>query len=103
MQLGGHHCNERISSYLGRAVHIESHHLSEDMDPVSREDCAKIQGELNVKLAEMHQDVKWIKSSLQNGESWMTKHEDEHKTLTMKLIGAVVILTGAVAAFFGAR
>jgi len=51
----------------------------------------------------MHTDVKWIKSSLQNGNDWMTKHEDEHKTLTMKLLGAVTILTAAVAAFFGAR
>lgn len=49
----------------------------------------------------MHTDVKWIKSSLQNGESWMTKHEDEHKGLVMKLIAAVTVLTAGVAAFFG--
>ena len=68
---------------------------------ISREECLQRHNDLNVKLAEMHQDVKWIKSSLQNGESWMTKHEDEHKALTMKLLGAVTILTAAIAAFFG--
>ena len=68
---------------------------------ISREECLQRHNDLNVKLAEMHTDVKWIKSSLQNGNVWMTKHEDEHKGLVMKLIAAIVVLTSAVAAFFG--
>ena len=68
---------------------------------VSREDCLKTHGELNIRVAEIHQDVKWIKSALQNGNRWMEHHEEEHKGLLMKLIGGVTVLTAAVAAFFG--
>jgi hypothetical protein len=68
---------------------------------ISREECLQRHNDLNIRLSEMHTDVKWIKSSIQNGTNWMSKHDEEHKGMVMKLVAAVTILTGAVAAFFG--
>jgi len=82
------------------------------MGYVSKEVCAEQHGNLNTKLSEMHTDIKWIKSSLQTGNTWMIEHEkadkqwekeheNEHKGIIIKLIGAVTIITAAIAAFFG--